>query len=65
LIRKLFSTQEVDPKLGELTIELAELDSAIFNFTKTRDLRGSASETLALMRKRRAALEDKIATYKV
>jgi uncharacterized protein YdcH (DUF465 family) len=55
----------VDPELERLKTELAELDSAIFNFTKTRDLRGSAYETLELMRKRRTALEDKIENYKV
>lgn len=74
--RKVFSTYEVDgelwgalfpvdPELEKLENELAELDSAIFNFTKTNDLRGPASGSLALMRQRRASLENKIATYKV
>ena len=71
-----FSTYEVDgevwgavfptnPELVKLENELVELDSAIFNFTKTKDLRGPASKSLELMRKRRASLETKIATYKV
>jgi hypothetical protein len=55
----------VDPELEKLENELAELDSAIFNFSKTHDLRGPASKSLDLMRERRASLENKISTYKL
>lgn len=54
-----------DENLTQLKQDLAELDSAIFIFTKTNDLRGPAFRSLELMRKRRASLETKIATYEV
>ena len=74
--REVFSTYEVDgevwgalfpvdTELESLENELAELDSAIFNFSKTHDLRGPASKSLELMRQRRASLENKISTYKL
>jgi hypothetical protein len=55
----------VDTELEKLENELAELDSAIFNFSKTHDLRGPAWKSLQLMRERRASLEAKIYIYKL
>jgi hypothetical protein len=54
-----------DKALTQLKEDLAELDSEIFRFSKTHDLRGPASRSLDLMRQRRASIEFKIATYEV
>jgi hypothetical protein len=54
-----------DKTLTKLKDELAELDSEIFKFSRTHDLRGPAQRSFELMCKRRASLETKIATYEV
>jgi hypothetical protein len=54
-----------DKALTKLKEDLAELDSEIFRFSKTHDLRGPAARSLDLMRQRRASIELKIATYEV
>lgn len=52
-----------DAALTQLKQNLAELDSQIFRWARTRDLQGSTEKSFRLMKIRRAALEIKIATY--
>lgn len=52
-----------DATLTQLKQDLAELDSQMFKWTLTKDLRGSAEKSFRLMRIRRASLEIKIATF--
>lgn len=54
-----------DKALTKLKDELAELDSEIFRFSRTHDVRGPAQRSFELMCKRRTSLELKIATYEV
>lgn len=52
-----------DAALTQLKDDLAELDSQMFRFSKTKELAGPAKKSYRLMRIRRASLELKIATY--
>ncbi len=52
-----------DAALTQLKQDLAELDSQMFSWTRTKDLEGSAGKSYRLMQIRRASLEIKIATF--